>query len=415
MILQPLKKLDEERGEDMEKWLAKKREQAMPFLTTSVDLRHSGLRLAPVDTNLFPAGFNNLSPRARARASRFIQRFIEDNHRGAKRVLIVPENHTRNMGYLENLATMLSLFEAIDVEVKIGSLIAEPGNPIELVSPSGRALSELPLVRRGDTLSLEDGFTPDIIVMNNDMTSGAPEILKDLKQPVLPPVGMGWYSRRKSIHFDAYKKLMQEFGAHFDLDPWLFTAEFYHCGLVNFKERTNLNRVAKAVQIVLEKSRAKHLQYGIKEDPYVFVKADSGTYGMGIMTVRDPSEIFELNKKDRNKMQVVKEGAQVSEVIIQEGIPTIDTVGGKPAEPMIYMIDGIPVGGMWRFNGERDAQSNLNAAGMEFTGMCDESEQPDCPDMRAVEDCNFRSFGIIAALAALAAARENYDSYMLHI
>ena len=28
----------------------------------SVDLRNSGFKLAPVDTNLFPGGFNNLNP-----------------------------------------------------------------------------------------------------------------------------------------------------------------------------------------------------------------------------------------------------------------------------------------------------------------------------------------------------------------
>ena len=30
--------------------------------TRSVDLRNSGFKLAPVDTNLFPGGFNNLNP-----------------------------------------------------------------------------------------------------------------------------------------------------------------------------------------------------------------------------------------------------------------------------------------------------------------------------------------------------------------
>jgi glutamate--cysteine ligase len=30
--------------------------------STSVDLRNAGFKLAPVDTNLFPGGFNNLNP-----------------------------------------------------------------------------------------------------------------------------------------------------------------------------------------------------------------------------------------------------------------------------------------------------------------------------------------------------------------
>lgn len=51
-----------ERQADVECWL---REQWLktpaPFYA-SVDLRNSGFKLAPVDTNLFPAGFNNLNP-----------------------------------------------------------------------------------------------------------------------------------------------------------------------------------------------------------------------------------------------------------------------------------------------------------------------------------------------------------------
>jgi len=414
-ILQTLKKFNNDRQEEIESWLSEKRKESAPFFYTSVDLRHSGRRLVPVDTNLFPAGFNNLSPRARARASNTIARFIEEDYPAAKRVLIIPENHTRNLAYLENLVVLTSLLSNAGLDVKIGSLLAEAGKPIELQSLLGAAVVEYPMKREGARLLLEDGFDPDIILMNNDMTAGSPELLQHVEQPVLPPVAMGWYQRRKSMHFENYFKIVREFCFRFEMDPWLFSAEFYHCGLVDFKERTNLNRVANAVDMVLEKARIKHAEYGISEEPYVFVKADSGTYGMGIMTVRSGAEILEINKKDRNKMQTIKEGSKVSEVIIQEGIPTIDTVDGKPAEPMVYMIDGIPVGGMWRVNGSRDSENNLNAAGMEFTGMCDEVEESDCPDMKALDDCNFHSFGIVAALAALAAPRENYDSFMLNL
>jgi glutamate--cysteine ligase len=320
-------------------------------------------------------------------------------------VVIVPENHTRNLAYLENLAALLSLFEAIGVEAQLGSLIAQAGQPILLEAPSGRKLTEYPITRNGDRLLLENGFSPDLIIINNDMTSGSPELLQGLRQPVAPPLGMGWHRRRKSAHFAAYRKLVDEFGAQFSIDSWLLCAEFHQCGLVDFKESTGLDCVAHGIETVLARVREKYRQYGIKDEPYVFVKADSGTYGMGIMTVRAPEEILELNKKARNKMQVIKEGTRNSEVILQEGIPTIDRIGGKVAEPMVYMIDGIPAGGMYRVNGERDALSNLNAAGMEFIGMCDEAEHVR-GEWKIVPNCHFRSFGIVAAIAALAAARE---------
>jgi glutamate--cysteine ligase len=169
-----------------------------------------------------------------------------------------------------------------------------------------------------------------------------------------------------------------------------------------------ISDLARKIDRVLANVQKKYDEYGVTDTPYAFIKADRGTYGMGIMTVRSGEEVLEINKKERNKMQVIKEGAHVSEVIIQEGIPTVDLVQGKSAEPMIYMIDGIPVGGMFRVNGERDAYGNLNASGMEFTGMCGETEG--LPESwKAVDACHFRSFGIISAIAALAAAREDYS------
>jgi glutamate--cysteine ligase len=406
-ILDTLKALDDAHGDDIEQWFSRRRKECPPHFYSSVDLRHSGLKLAPVDTNLYPAGFNNLSPRGRARASRFIARFLQDQHPQVRRIVVVPENHTRNVNYLENLATLLALFENLGLEVQLGSLSAQAGQPIELESPSGRRLVEHPMRRDGRQLVLENGFVPDLVILNNDMTSGSPEILQDLMQPAIPPVGMGWYRRRKSVHFTAYRKLVDDFCQTFGMDSWLLAAEFHHCGFVDFKERTGLDCVANGIEKVLVRVREKYREYGITDAPYVFIKAESGTYGMGIMTARSPEDILDLNKKDRNKMQVIKEGTRNSEVIIQEGVPTVDLVNGKSAEPMVYMIDGVPIGGMYRVNGERDAYGNLNASGMEFTGMCDEMEE-EGKAWRAVQDCHFRAYGIVSAIAALAAARERY-------
>ncbi|MDE3059930.1 MAG: glutamate--cysteine ligase, partial [Pseudomonadota bacterium] len=343
-ILASLRKLDDTRHDEIERWFAARRAEAAPFFYTSVDLRHSGFRLAPVDTNLYPAGFNNLSPMARGRASRFIARFFAEHYPQAKRILIIPENHTRNLHYLENLTVLLSLFEGTGLEAQLGSLIASPGQPTVLEVPDNGTLTEYPLLRSNGRLTLENSFAPDAIILNNDMTAGPPEILRGIAQPVLPPVAMGWWQRRKSVHFAAYQQLANDFGAQFGLDSWLICPHFHRCGIVDFKERTGLDCVAAGVEKVLAAMRARYKEYGITDEPYVYIKAESGTYGMGVMTARTAEDVLEINKKERNKMQVIKEGAKNSDVIIQEGIPTADTVSDKPAEPMVYMIDGIPVG-----------------------------------------------------------------------
>ncbi len=395
-IIEKLRALHDARGEEIENWFGIKRKAAAPFFYTSVDLRHSGQRLVPVDTNLYPAGFNNLSPAARVRAARYAAHYLQENVPQAKRLAIVPENHTRNLGYLDNVAVLSDILSQAGYEVEIASLTAT--ERVSLCTLSGAEMTQTPFA---------DVKNIDAYILNNDCTSGLPPALAALDTPVFPPPTMGWYRRRKSVHFAAYQKLAEDFSAEFGLDSWLLSAMSHHCGMVDFKDKNSLECVAKSIDEIIAKARIKHAEYGISTEPYVYIKADSGTYGMGIMTVQSGAEILELNKKERNKMQVIKEGARVSEVIIQEGIPTVDVVEGKPAEPMVYMVDGLPVGGMYRVNGARDAMNNLNAAGMEFVGMCDEVENMDC-DYKPVQECDFRAYGLVAAIAALAAAKEQY-------
>ena len=406
-ILDTLNNLYETRTDEVEKWLNKIRLESPPLFYTSVDLRHSGLRLAPVDTNIFPAGFNNLSPAAQARASNCIKRYFEENYRGAERVIIIPENHTRNLAYFDNLAMLLSLFNNAGLQAKIGSLTAQANETLNFTSGHGVEIRQYPIVSNNNKLSLEDGFTADVILLNNDLTSGLPDILKNLSQPIIPSPDMGWFQRRKSTHFNEYKNLIEDFCKEFSLDPWLLNARSHHCGMVDFHDKTSLECLAESIDDILAFTREKYHEYNVKQEVYVYVKADSGTYGMGITSVKSGSEIIDMNKKTRNKMQVIKEGVHVSEVIIQEGIPTIDAVGNAPAEPLLYLIDGVPIGGMYRVNDQRDNLGNLNAAGMRFTGMCDEAED-ECGIWKKMENCNFRAYGIISSIAALAAGREKY-------
>lgn len=405
-ILTVLKDQIEARQQRVYEWFAAEFARTPPSFYSSVDIRHSGHKLVPVDTNLFPAGFNNLSQAARARAVFQIGRFIAGLHRPVHKVLVIPENHTRNLGYLDNLRALTGLFVQAGLEVRLGSLAAEIGAPVEVADSQGGVMIQRPLTKRGNTLATEDGFIPDLIVVNNDMTSGSPEILKGVTQVIVPQIGQGWYRRKKTIHFEAYGRVAQQFANLLDLDPWLIHAQFHQCGRINFHERIGIECVALGVEKVLSRVREKYREYGIADDPYVFIKADSGTYGMGIMTARSGDEVMEINKNTRKKMGAIKEGVASSEVIIQEGIPTIDRIDGLMAEPMLYLVNGEHVGGAYRVNDERDQYSNLNAKGMHFKGMCDEAEGK--PDAAQMKGCNFMVLGTIAKLATLAAAREEY-------
>ena len=54
-------------------------------------------------------------------------------------------------------------------------------------------------------------------------------------------------------------------------------------------------------QKILKKIQDKYDQHQIKHAPYVVIKADAGTYGMGIMIAKSPEDVLSLNRKKRNK------------------------------------------------------------------------------------------------------------------
>lgn len=405
-ILTHLGGLLQQKGEAIEAFLQKAAAEHPPFLYGSVDLRHSGHKLVPVDANVYPGGFNNLSKAAADRSSQAAKGYFAKHFPNAQKILIVPENHTRNLNYLENVACLRDILEHAGFEVRIGTLVEEHQAPFELETAAGRVITEYPLALNGGKLATREGFTPDVVVTNNDMTLGVPELLAACEQPVIPPTGMGWYRRRKRVHFAAYDALVRDFGEAFGIDHWLISAYFRNCGMVDFRAREGMECVATNAQMVIDVLKVKYKEYGIKDEPYVFIKADSGTYGMGVMTARSGEEILALNKKYRQKMDVIKEGSHNTQVVIQEGVPSIDRVDGATAEPMIYVVDDVAVGGAFRTNPEKDAFGNLNAPGMVFHGMCDEVETD--PARKKIAQCNFNVYSLVARLATLASAREVY-------
>ena len=391
---------------EIEHWFrAKWQEHTTPFYA-SVDLRNSGFKLAPVDTNLYPGGFNNLNPEFDALCVQATMAAVEKICPDARGVLLIPENHTRNTFYLQNVAALLKILRHAGMIVRIGSLLPDVTAATDIPLPDGAKLLLEPIERHGNRLSI-DGFDPCVVLLNNDLSSGLPEILKNLEQTVLPPLHAGWFMRRKSNHFAVYREVATEFAKLIGIDPWFINPYFEKCGKINFHERKGEECLEGYVSEILADIRAKYKEYGISQEPFVIVKADAGTYGMGIMTVKDPSEVRGLNRKQRNKMAVVKEGLEVHEVLVQEGILTAEFVDGAAAESVVYMIDHFVVGGFYRVHASRGQDQSLNAPGMQFVPLAFEKpcyspnlDDPDCPPNR------FYAYGVIARLALVAAAIE---------
>ncbi|MEN9480113.1 MAG: hypothetical protein RLZZ298_1508 [Pseudomonadota bacterium] len=393
----------------IEHWMRGQWQEHSPPFYSSCDLRNSGFKLAPVDTNLFPGGFNNLNsaflPLCVQAAMVAIEKICPD----ARNLLLIPENHTRNQFYLQNVAQLVAILRQTGLNIRLGSMLQEITKPTSIELPNGQSLLLEPLVRSQYRLGL-DGFDPCAILLNNDLSAGIPEILQNLhEQFVLPPLHAGWAVRRKSNHFAAYDEVATNFAKEIGIDPWRINPAFSVCRSINFHERQGEECLAANVAAVLDIVKEKYKEYGIAETPYVVVKADAGTYGMGVMTVRNVDEVIALNRKQRNKMSVGKEGLEVSEVLIQEGVHTFETLNDAVAEPVIYMIDRYVVGGFYRVHTGRGKDENLNAPGMHFEPLAFDTgcnlpdygcNNPDSPPNR------FYAYGVVGRLACLAAAVE---------
>lgn len=392
----------------IEAWFRQQWKQTPPPLTSSVDLRHSGFKIAPVDTNLFPAGFNNLNPDFLPLCIQAAQSVLVEYINDCTKILILPESHTRNLFYMQSLNILRMIFIKAGFMVRVGSLDPDVTEPKEIKLDNGDSFLIEPLKREGDLVGLE-GFSPCFLLLNNDLSGGVPEILQGLKQRIRPTAKLGWTSRLKSSHFQFYKEVVQEFATLIDLDPWLLDPQFSAIDGVDFMAQEGLDTLANEADRLIASIHERYKAFGIEYKPFIAVKADNGTYGMSVMMVQSGDELRQLNRKQRTKMSASKGSRKVDRVILQEGVYTFETMpNGAVAEPVIYMIGQFVVGGFYRVHQDRGIDENLNAPGMHFEPLAfaEACNMPRCE--LTVEECpnRFYVYGVLARLAALAAARE---------
>ncbi len=393
----------------IERWFRLEWMEHTPPFYSSVDIRNAGFKLAPVDTNLFPGGWNNLTPQMLPLAVQAAMAAIEKICPEARNLLVVPENHTRNTFYLANVLQLKRIFHQAGLNVRFGSLSSDIKEPTTVELPTGESLTIEPLIRTDRRLGLKN-FDPCTILLNNDLSAGIPGILEDLhEQYLLPPLQAGWSVRRKSTHFKAYEEVAKRFGKLLGIDPWLINPMFAQCGEVSIAEGQGMECVTTHVDALLSRIKRKYKEYGINEKPFVVVKPDNGTYGMGIMTVHDAKELSALSRKTRNKMSVIKDGQPLSELIIQEGVLTNERVNDAVAEPVVYMMDRYVVGGFYRIHADRGADENLNAPGSSYVPLAfaDSGRLPQHGEKPGSSGPNrFYMYGVVARLAMLAASYE---------
>jgi glutamate--cysteine ligase len=390
----------------IERWFRLEWMEHTPPLYSSVDIRNAGFKLAPVDTNLFPGNWNNLTEEMLPLAVQAAMAAIEKICPEAKNLLVVPENNKSNTFYLSNVVQLQRIFHMAGLNVRVGSVDPAIKKPTRVELPTGESVLLEPVVRTKRRLGLKN-FDPCTILLNNDLSAGAPGILEDLhEQYLLPPLHAGWSVRRKSRHFQSYEEVSKRFGKLLGIDPWLINPMFNKCGELDFGSEAGLDCLKTNVDALLTKIRKKYKEYGINEKPFVVVKADNGTQGTAIMTVRDVKDLEQL--KNRKKAPVNK-GGVVTEAIIQEGVLTAERMNEAVAEPVVYMVDRYVVGGFYRVHAERGIDENLNTPGASYVPLAfAESTHLPQPGQKpgASAPNRFYMYGVVGRLAMLAASYE---------
>ena len=93
------------------KWYEEKsREVPHPFYS-GFDIRDASHKVAPVDANVFPAGFNNLSEEDQDQTARLMDLYLKQYHPSAKNILLLTEEHTNNPYYWDNVLILKALIE----------------------------------------------------------------------------------------------------------------------------------------------------------------------------------------------------------------------------------------------------------------------------------------------------------------
>lgn len=369
-------------------------ELPIPFYS-SVDIRESKIKYAPVDHNMYPAGFNNLCSMDLKSAVPVIKQAILKLNPNAKRIGIIPESNTKNLFYLDHLYSLSNLIQSSGYEVEIISfdpnIFENEQTKITLKSHSEHVV-EISKAQLVNGAIANDKYNFDAVIMNHDQSNPLPVDWKKVETPISPSPLIGWFRRQKNIHFSYYHKIVNQFAEHFKIDPNLLQAKFKAVDNVDFETKEGLEPLANTVDQLISE---------IGENSKVFVKASQGTYGMGISVVSSGEEIKNMNRKTRNKMDIGKNAIKFTSVLVQEGVETIIKYDDSPAEITIYLIDGQCIGGFMRANSEKDSLGNLNSKGMVFRKLCmsDISQDDD-------HKCKEAIYSIIARLSVIAAAHE---------
>ncbi len=390
-----------ENFKELNAWFdSKSNDFAFPFYS-SYDIRESEFKVAPVDANIFPAGFNNICSVDQESATEKVKNYFKSHYPNLSgTIALVTEAHTKNAYYWQNVYTIHGLLKSMGLAVKIAIPSEEKQEAIKVESIAGNELEVNFIYKQGDSL-LINNEKPDFIISNNDFSVIFDDWKNGIEQPMNPPYELGWYQRRKSQFFMHYNNLALEFADLIGVNSEHLLVHTQAHKDFDINSEDSRETLAQEVDKMLAGLTDKYSATKISETPFVFIKNSSGTYGMGIQQVASGDEVRGWSYKARKKMKAVKGGGSIDELVIQEGIPTVFSNENETAEPSIYMIGDQLAGGFLRAHSKKGPRDNLNSPGAIYKKLC-------ISDLKVKAlDCPMENvYGWVAKLGSVAIAME---------
>ncbi|MDR2851463.1 MAG: glutamate--cysteine ligase [Burkholderiaceae bacterium] len=416
----------------IERWFRLEWMEHTPPFYCAADLRNAGFKLAPVDIELYPEGWDHLSEDMLPLAVQAAQAAIEKICPEARNLLLVPRNraHTDNF-YLRNLVQLMRIFQNAGLNVRLGSIDPALRTAKKIKLPDGQVVQLDPVIRSKRRLELKH-FDPCTIVLNNDLASGIPGILEELnEQYLLPPLHASSVVRRKSNYLRCYDELTKRFGKLLGIDPWLIDRQNMHAKTGDLTQAGALDALAQSCDAVLAKIRRKYKEYRIREKPFVTIQADGSGKEGTVLTLHDAREIAALDRQTRARLSArpmssidgeddgPQDHEEIPSFVVQEGVPNGERIHDNVAEPVVYMMDRYVVGGLYRIHAQQqqpasDKRSGLSAPagrkdGAHFVPLAF-SERPHLPQPGAKPGASvpnrFYMYGVLARLAMVAVSYE---------
>lgn len=338
--------------------------QKNTLVYNSIDIREAGFKIAPVDNNIYPAGFNNISKESIEIFTQTLREYFVLHN--IKSVVLLCEEHTRNMGYLQNTSILFNSIHSCDVNVVMATFAKE--NKFVELDASMVKIYKIDIFN--NKIGTEAIPNPDLIILNNDLSGQNTNdpIMQALlnAQNIAPNANFGWHRRKKSDHFFAYQKLAEDIAKHCDFDSWLINAYFTTAQCHDFKNEQELINLTDATSDLLRQIKIKYKEYKITTQPAVFLKSESGTYGLGVEKISEAKDLLHPNRTFRKNIIYNKSKTPNTEFLLQEAVPTSIQYNQMTAERTIYTIFGKVFGGFCRIHKDKTTMENLNAKGATF-------------------------------------------------